>query len=82
MSFPKMFYRSDGTTTLVTTQAAQDALSGAWFDSPADYGLITAPNAAQQALLTTASSTGVYRATATAVSYAPNAILLTSLEDL
>src|SRR3989442_422841 len=39
-----MFYRSDGTTTTVTTQAAQDALSGAWFDSPADYGLITAPS--------------------------------------
>jgi hypothetical protein len=60
-----MFYRSDGTTTTVTTQAAQDALSGAWFDSPADYGLITAPSAAQRADTTL---------TAAATSYAPNAL--------
>jgi hypothetical protein len=62
MALPKMFYRSDGTTTIVTTQAQQDALSGAWFDSPADYGLITAPSVAQ-------ATTG----TAAATSYAPNA---------
>ncbi len=82
MAFPKMFYRSDGTTTTVTTQAQQDALSGAWFDSPADFGLVTAPSTDQNGLLTTLSSTNVYRATAQAVSYGPNAILLTSLEDL
>ncbi len=82
MAFPKMFYRSDGSITTVTTQAQQDALSGAWFDSPADFGLVTAPDAAQLALLTTLSSTNVYRATANAVPYGPNAILLTSLEDL
>ncbi len=82
MGFPKMFYASDGRITTVTTQAEQNALSGAWFDSPADFGLVTAPSARQNALLTTASSTGVYRATANAVTYAPNGILLTSLEDL
>lgn len=65
MAFPKMFYRSDGATTIVTTQAAQDALSGAWFDSPADYGLITAPSVAQRAVTTN---------TAAATSYAPNAL--------
>lgn len=64
MGFPKMFYRSDGTTTIVATQAAQDALSGAWFDSPADYGLITAPSVTDVADTTQ---------TAAATSYAPNA---------
>ncbi len=82
MSYPKMFYASDGRTTIVTTAAEQAALSGAWFDAPADFGLLTAPSADQLALLTTLSSTGVYRATANPTSYAPNAILLTSLEDL
>jgi hypothetical protein len=65
MSFPKMFYRSDGTTTTVTTQAQQDALSGAWFDSPADYGLITAPSVDDVADTTN---------TAAATPYAPNAL--------
>ena len=63
--FPKMFYRSDGSVTTVTTQAAQDALSGAWFDSPADYGLITAPSAAQLADATN---------TAAPTAYAPGAV--------
>lgn len=65
MAFPKMFYGSDGTTTTVTTQAQQDALSGAWFDSPADYGLITAPSVADLAETTNTSA---------ATSYAPNAL--------
>jgi hypothetical protein len=82
MSFPRMFYASDGRTTIVTTQAEQDTLSGAWFDSPADFGLVTAPSASQTGLLTTVSSTGVFRATANATSYAPNGVLLTSIEDL
>jgi hypothetical protein len=82
MAFPKMFYRADGSTTTVATEAEQTALTGTWYDSPADFGLVTAPSATQNALLTTASSTGVYRATANAVAYAPNGILLTSLEDL
>lgn len=82
MAFPKMFYRSNGDTTIVTTDAEQAALTGTWYDSPADFGLVTAPSASQNGLLTTASSTGVYRATANATSYAPNGILLTSLEDL
>jgi len=63
MAFPKMFYRSDGTTTTVTTQAQQDALSGAWFDSPADFGYLTAPSVDQLDL-----------GTATAFSYAPNGV--------
>ena len=75
MAFPRMFYASDGRTTVVATQAAQDALSGAWFDSPADFGLITAPSAAEIALLTTTYSTGVYRGTTHTTSYAPNGIL-------
>jgi hypothetical protein len=82
MSLPKMFYRSDGTTTTVTTQAQQDALSGAWFESPADFGLVTAPSADQHGLLSVVSSTGVFRASANVTSYAPNGILLTSVEDL
>ncbi len=82
MAFPKMFYRSNGETVVVTTQAEQTALTGTWYDSPADFGLVTAPSVRQSGLLTTASSTGVYRATANAVSYAPNGLLLTSLEDL
>lgn len=77
MPFPKMFYRSDGTTTTVLTQAAQDALSGAWFESPAEFGLITAPSTADVALLTTTYSTGVYEGTAHATPYAPNGILVT-----
>ena len=60
-----MFYRSDGTTTVVASQAAQDALSGAWFDSPADYGLITAPSADELADTTN---------TAAPTDYAPNAL--------
>jgi len=63
--FPKMFFASDGRTTIVTTQAQQDALSGAWFDSPAGFGLITMPSVAQ-------SATG----TASAQSYAPNGRLI------
>lgn len=65
MAFPKMFFASDGSTKTVTTQAEQDALSGAWFDSPADYGLITAPSADQ-----TLDTTN----TAAPTSYAPNAL--------
>ena len=65
MSFPKMFYSAAGSTTLVRTQAEQDALSGAWFDSPADYGLITAPSADELADTTN---------TAAPTSYAPNAL--------
>ena len=65
MAFPKMFYASDGRTTVVTTQAQQDALSGAWFDSPADFGLISAPDALQ-------STYGASNAT----SYAPYGRLL------
>jgi len=61
----KMFYRSDGTTTIVETEAQQNALSGAWFDSPADYGLITAPSVDDVAETTN---------TAAATSYAPNAL--------
>ena len=64
-NLPKMFYRSDGATTIVRTQAEQDALSGAWFDSPADYGLITAPSADQQADTTNTSAP---------TPYAPNAL--------
>ena len=52
-------------STVVSTQAAQEALSGAWFDSPADYGLITAPSADDLADTTT---------TAAPTSYAPNAL--------
>ena len=77
MAFPKMFYASDGRTTIVTTQAEQDALSGAWFDSPADFGLITAPSLDEAALLTTTYSTGVFEGTANPTSYAPNGILVT-----
>ena len=65
MGFPKMFYRSDGTTVIVTTQAAQDGLSGAWFDSPADYGLVTAPSVQELADPTN---------TAAPTSYAPGAV--------
>ena len=61
MAFPKMFYRSDGTTTIVATQAAQDALSGAWFESPADFDYVSAPSVEQ-----------LDAGTATAFSYAPN----------
>lgn len=62
---PKMMYQSDGTTRIVQTQAELDALTGTWFDSPATYGLITAPSAAQLA-----DTTNV----AAATSYAPNAL--------
>ena len=82
MPFPKMFYRANGDTTVVASQAEQAALTGTWYDSPADFGLVSAPSAEQHALLTTLSSTGVYRGTANATGYAPNGILLTSLEDL
>ena len=63
MAFPKMFYRSDGTTITVATQAAQDALSGAWFDSPADFDYISAPSVDQLDL-----------GTATPFGYAPNGV--------
>lgn len=82
MAFPRMFFRANGDTIVVASDAEQAALTGTWYDSPADFGLVTAPSANQNGLLTTASSTGVYRATANAVAYAPNGILLTSLEDL
>ena len=65
MAFPKMFYAADGTTITVATQAAQDALTGAWFDSPADYGLITAPSVADLADTTNTSAP---------TAYAPNAL--------
>ena len=63
MAFPKMFYRSDGTTIIVATQAAQDALSGAWFASPSDFGYISAPSVDQ-----------LDDGTATPFSYAPNGV--------
>ena len=82
MSFPKMFFTSDGRTTIVNTQEEQGALSGAWFDSPMDFGLITAPSEEELAMLTTEASTGVMEATANPTSYAPNAIMMAPVSGL
>jgi len=76
MAYPKMFYASDGRTIIVATQAQEDALSGAWYDSPAGFGLITAPSDDDNAMLTTLHSTGVMEATANPTPYAPNAIMM------
>ena len=65
MAYPKMFYRSDGTTTIVASVAEQSALTGTWYDSPEDFGYLTAPSVDQL-------DTG----TATAYSYAPNGVLV------
>ena len=78
MGFPAMFYASDGTTKIVQNQAEEDALSGAWFDSPAGFGLITAPSALQLTALTTTYSTGVTLARAAPNTYAPNGIQVVS----
>jgi hypothetical protein len=75
MSYPKMFYASDGRTTVVETQAQEDALSGAWYDNPADFGLITAPSVEQMGMLTTEYASGVMQATVNPTAYAPNGIL-------
>ena len=71
MVFPKMFYRSDGTTTIVATQEELNALSGGWFDSPAYFGLLTAPSVDQVPL-------GV----PSTPPYAPNGILLPALSGV
>jgi hypothetical protein len=61
-----MFYRPDGTTTVVQSQAEEDALSGGWFESPADFGLVTAPSVAQMAA-----------GSAAAQDYAPQGVMIT-----
>lgn len=65
MAFPKTFYHQDGTSATVTTQNAQDALAGGWFETPEAYGLITSPSLDQM-------TDPNYVAAPTA--YAPNAI--------
>ena len=65
MAFPRMFYAADGTVCVVASQAEQAALTGTWYDSPADFGYLTAPSVDQL-------DTG----TATAYSYAPNGVLV------
>ena len=63
MAFPKMLYQRDGTTTIVRTDAELAALSGGWFDSPADFGYLSAPSVDQ-----------LDEGTATPYSYAPNGV--------
>lgn len=49
MAYPKMMYRSTGRTRLVQSLAEQQALLGTWAESPAAFGVFTAPSVAQTA---------------------------------
>ena len=55
-AFPRMMYQVDGTTVVVHNEAELAALSGGWFDTPADFGLVTAPSVEQMAQGTPATS--------------------------
>ena len=55
MAFPQMWYKSNGRSRIVASQAERDALIGTWASSPAAFAIVTAPSVGHAALVATAT---------------------------
>ena len=77
MAYPHMLYKSTGRTRIVASQAEADTLLGTWGESPAAFGVQTAPSVAQTALLSTSPAKAAVAAPLF-VALAPNALALTA----
>jgi hypothetical protein len=49
MGYPKHKYHTSGADRVVYSSEEETALPGGWYDSPADFGILTTPNVEEMA---------------------------------